>query len=260
MRILIVGGLGITQGTAARSAGHAVEDAPSITPSPFQKYASPGTRVDSANPNPAWYTTGEVEATKNGGDRYLRWWMPIPAIVRTCVWAERNGYDAIIQTNNFEHGVEASRIAVRIPVLGLARTTMHLAANIADRVGVTVPLDGYFVLARRLLQGYGLMDFVSGMRSLGFEEVPPADQVERLRPIMFERTVEIMREMVKDGAECIVPLGGAVVPSILDPVDLEREVGAPVLNPRQVGVRTAEMYVSLGLTQSEITYGHAKLL
>jgi Asp/Glu/hydantoin racemase len=258
MRILVLGGLGMTTAGARRRDGDA--SAPEVTPSPFQKYASPGTQVDSGNPNPAWYSAGAVTAGLNGSDRYLRWWMPVPAIVRTAVWAEQNGYDALLQTNNFEHGVEASRIAVRIPVIGLCRTTMHLAANISDRIGVTVPLDGYFVLARRLLQSYGLEGYVSGMRSLGFEDVPPADQVERLRPIMFERTVEIMREMVKDGAECIVPLGGAVVPSVLDPVDLQREVGAPVLNPRQIGVRTAEMYVSLGLTHSEITYGHASLI
>jgi Asp/Glu/hydantoin racemase len=137
---------------------------------------------------------------------------------------------------------------------------MLLAANLSDRVGVTVPLDGYFVLARRLLKGYGLEGFVSSMRSLGFDEVPPADQIPTLRPAMYEKAVEVMRGLVKDGAECIVPLGGAVVPSILDPVELQRQVGAPVFNPRQIGVRTAEMYVNLGLTHSELTYGHATLV
>ncbi len=119
--------------------------------------------------------------------------MSVPAIVQKTVWAERNGYDAVIQSNNFEHGVEASRLAVRIPVLGLCRTTMHLAANFADRVGVTVPLDGYYVLARHLLESYGLMGFVSGIRSLGFDDVPPPERIPELRPVMFQRTAEVMR-------------------------------------------------------------------
>jgi Asp/Glu/hydantoin racemase len=154
--------------------------------------------------------------------------------------------------------VEASRLAVRIPVLGLCRTTMHVAANLADRIGVTVPLDGYSVLARRLLESYGLQHYVSGMRSLGFDDVPTPEQIPALRPAMFERTVEVMRSLVKEtGAECIIPLGGAVIPSILDPQELERAVGAPVLNPRPTGIRTAEMYVNLGLSQSPLTYSRA---
>jgi allantoin racemase len=224
----------------------------------WQSYASAGTQVDLADPDP--YPRPDPNRDTGGSDRHLLWHMSVPAIVQKTVWAERNGYDAVIQSNNFEHGVEASRLAVRIPVLGLCRTTMHLATNLADRVGVTVPLDGYFVLARRLLATYNLTGFVSGMRSLGFGDVPLAEDVDQLRPKMFERTVEVMRALVaEDGAECIVPLGGAVIPSILDPVDLAREVGAPVLNPRQVGIRTAELYVGLGLSHSPLTYTHGLL-
>ena len=259
MRILVMGaGRNLTHGTTPRRTYLEAREQtePGISSSPFQEYASPGTQVDSGTPEDY---EGAAEVGVGGSDRYMRWWLPVPGIVRKAVWAEQNGYDAIIQSNNFEHGVEASRLAVRIPVLGLCRTTMHIAANLADRVGVTVPLDGYFVLARRLLDGYGLQGFVSSMRSLGFDNVPPADQIDNLRPAMFERAVEVMRDLVKDGAECIVPLGGAVIPSILDPEDLQREVGAPVLNPRRIGVRTAELYVNLGLSHSPLTYMQAAL-
>ena len=224
----------------------------------WMSYASPGTEIDLANPEP--YPTPDPNRNTGGSDRHLLWYVSVPAIVNKTVWAEQNGYDAVIQSNNYEHGVEAARLAVRIPVLGLCRTTMLHAANLADRIGVTVPLDGYFVLARHLLQSYGLQGFVSGMRSLGFDDVPPQDQVAALRPAMFERTVEVMRSLVKDtGAECIVPLGGAVIPAILEPKDLEREVGAPVLNPRAIGIRTAEMYAQLGLAQSPLTYTRARV-
>src|SRR5581483_5259785 len=100
----------------------------------------------------------------------------------------------------------------------------------------------------------------SGMKSLGFEDVPLPEQVPALRPAMFERTVEVMRSVVKEtGAECIVPLGGAVIPSILDPKELEKEVGAPVLNPRAIGIRTAETFVQLGISQSPLAYNRAIL-
>lgn len=224
----------------------------------WQSYASPRTQVDLADPDP--YPRPDPNRETGGSDRHLLWHMSAPAVAQKAVWAEAQGYDAIIQSNNFEHGVEASRLAVRIPVLGLCRTTMHVATNLADRVGVTVPLDGYFVLARRLLATYSLEPFVSGMRSLGFGDVPLAEDVEAVRPRMFERTVEVMRSLIKEtDAECIVPLGGAVIPSILDPADLEKEVGAPVLNPRAIGVRMAELCVNLGLTHSPLTYTQGRL-
>ncbi|MEA2936987.1 MAG: hypothetical protein QOC56_491, partial [Alphaproteobacteria bacterium] len=106
-------------------------------------YASPGTRVEIVFPDDyegsQLYDTIGSQSVLNG----LHHMMETPAIVRKIFWAAQNGYDAVIQSNNFEHGVEAARLAVHIPVLGLCRTTMHVAANIAERIGVTVPLDGY---------------------------------------------------------------------------------------------------------------------
>jgi allantoin racemase len=249
MRIMVIG-------HAARRANGSTGTNPAQAQ--WDSYASPGTQIELANPEP--YIAPDPNRETGGSDRHLLWHVSAPAIAQKAVWAEQNGYDAVIQSNNFEHGVEAARLAVRIPVLGLCRTTMAHAINLSDRVGVTVPLDGYFVLARHLLESYGLERFVSGMRSLGFDDVPLPEQVDALRPVMFERTVEIMRALVKEtGAECIVPLGGAVIPSILDPVALQKEVGAPVLNPRAIGIRTAELYVNLGLSQSPLTYTHGLL-
>ncbi len=264
MRIMVIGmgrsrvpGADDSQARGRAEAGAESEPNRSLI-STYRSYASPGTQIDSGTPDP--YPGPDPDPGTGGTDRHLRYYMSVPAIVEKTVWAERNGYDAVIQSNNFEHGVEASRLAVRIPVLGLCRTTMHLAANFADRVGVTVPLDGYFVLARHLLESYGLMGYVSDIRSLGFDDVPPPERIPELRPVMFQRTAEVMRGLVKETrAECIVPLGGAVIPSILDPKELEAEIGVPVLNPRAIGVRTAEMCVNLGITQSPLTYAKATL-
>lgn len=220
----------------------------------LRSYASPGTQVDLCYPD-------EYGArAQGGGAAHLGFYTSVPALVRKTVWAEQNGYDAVIQSNNFEPGVEASRLAVRIPVLGLCRTTMLFAANFADRIGVTVPLDGYFVLARRLLEAYGVMQFVTELRSLGLDAVPSGDQVAIQRPIIFKRAVEVMRGLVEETrAECIVPLGGAIIPYIVNPKDLTPEVGAPVLNPKSIGIHTAETCIALGIAQSPLTYPLAAL-
>lgn len=63
-----------------------------------------------------------------------------PALVKKAIEAERQGLDAVIQSNTFDPGVEASRLAVRIPVIGLLRASLHFAATICDRVGLIVCL------------------------------------------------------------------------------------------------------------------------
>jgi hypothetical protein len=90
--------------------------------------------------------------------------------------------------------------------------------------------------------------------------VPRGDDVAKMRPMIFERAVEEMKKLVSEtGAECIVPLGGAVIPYIVDPIELQKEVGVPVLNPKAVGIHFAEMCVWTGMSHSPLTYPSPKL-
>jgi Asp/Glu/hydantoin racemase len=226
----------------------------------IQSYASPGTEVvlDYPDDHPG---AAVGEAMNHQGVRSeLNYAVSSAALVRKAVWAEQNGFDAVIQSNNFEPGVEVPRLAVKIPVLGLCRTTIHAAANLADRIGVTVPFDGYAILTRKLLRSYGLEHYITDVRSMTLPGVPRGEQVAIQRPIIFERAVEEMRKLVREtGAQCIVPLGGAVIPYIVDPVELQREVGVPVLNPKAVGIHYAEMCVRLGMSHSPLSYPRAEL-
>jgi hypothetical protein len=77
---------------------------------------------------------------------------------------------------------------------------------------------------------------------------------------LFRAAAETMKGVIRDTSpECIIPLGGALIPYVVDPADLQREVGVPVLNTKSIGIRFAETCVSLGMSQSPITYPSAKL-
>ena len=220
----------------------------------LQGYASPGTIIDLCYPDDMDGGRVMRAASEQKVHTELPYTMTGAALVRKAVWAERNGYDAVIQSNNFEPGVEASRLAVRIPVIGLCRTTMLVAASLAERVGVTVPFDGYAFTARRLLRSYRLEQYVTDVRTMSLPGFNIAKEEVQAR------AADVMRGLVHDtGAECIVPLGGAVIPYIVDPKDLEREVGVPVLNNKSIGIHYAEMCVNLGLAHSPHTYPTAKL-
>jgi allantoin racemase len=220
----------------------------------LRSYASPGTQVDLCYPEP------DSDRAQGEGSSPLGKALTTPSLIRKTIWAEQNGYDAVIQSNNFDPGVEPSRLAVRIPVLGLCRTTMLAAANLATRVGVTVPFRANIGMARGLFTSYGLLNHVTEIRSLDLYAVPGGEQMEAQKEALFNRAVAVMRGLVAEtGAECIVPLGGAVIPYILDPKALEVQVEAPVLNPKAIGIRTAEMCVQLGMSHCPLAYPFATI-
>jgi len=107
----------------------------------LRSYASPGTTFELAYPDDLG--GGEVlslleERKALSGLHHI---LETPALVQKAIEAERLGFDAVMQSNTFDPGVEASRLAVRIPVIGLLRASLHFTASICDRFGLIVPLE-----------------------------------------------------------------------------------------------------------------------
>ena len=133
---------------------------------------------------------------------------------------------------------------------------MHAACTLADRVGITVPLAPHVPYTWRILRTYGLDRFVSDIR--------PDRRLRQGRGPAERRNLRHHREadprlVDETRAEIILPLGGALIPYVVDPVDLAKATGVQVLNTKAIGIRFAEMCVDFGMTQSAITYPRAKL-
>jgi Asp/Glu/hydantoin racemase len=219
-------------------------------------YASPGTKVEIGFPDDyegsKLFDTIGSQAALNG----LHHMMETPAIVRKIFWAAENGYDAVISSNTFDPGVDGGRLAVNIPVIGLLRAGMHAALVLADRVGITVPLAPHVPYTWRLLRTLGLDRFVSDIRPIG---VYGADVAQRKAEI-FGITEKLIRGLIEETrAEIILPLGGALIPYVVNPDDLAKSTGIQVLNTKAIGIRFAEMCVACGMTQSNFTYPKAKM-
>ena len=60
-------------------------------------------------------------------------------------------------------------------------------------------------------------------------------------------------------AEIILPLGGALIPYVVDPDDLAKATGVQVLNTKAIGIRFAEMCVEFRHDPERLTYPRAKL-
>ena len=221
----------------------------------LNSYASAGTKVEIGFPDDyegsQLFDTIGKQSALNG----LHHMMEAPSIIRKIFWAAHNGYDAVISSNTFDPGVDGGRLAVDIPVIGLLRTSMHAALTLADKVGITVPLAPHVPYTWRILRTYGLDRFVSDIKPIG---IYGKDIKERKKEI-FGITEKLIRSLVDGGAEIVLPLGGALIPYVVDPDDLAKATGVQVLNTKAIGIRFAEMCVTFGMTQSAITYPRPKL-
>jgi Asp/Glu/hydantoin racemase len=247
MRILL---LNQAPRTDARGPAYEVEAIEKLVNS----YASPGTKIEIGFPEnfagaEVFHSLG-AESRLNG----LHHMIETPAIVQKIVWAAENGYDAVISSNTFDPGVDGGRLAVDIPVIGPLRTAMHAALTLADRVGITVPLASHVPYTRRILRSYGIEQFVTGIKPIGIY----GKELKTRKTEIFDITCNLIRSLVDDGAEIIVPLGGALIPYVVDPAELGKATNVQVLNTKAICVRFAEMCVNFGMTQSAITYprGH----
>jgi Asp/Glu/hydantoin racemase len=248
MRILL---LNQAPRTAARGPAYDLEPIEKLVNS----YASPGTRIEIGFPenfegSEVFHTLG-AQSGLNG----LHHMIETPSIVRKIIWAAENGYDAVISSNTFDPGVDGGRLAVDIPVIGPLRTAIHAALTLADRVGVTVPLASHLPYTRRILRSYGLENFVTGIKPIGVY----GKDIKARKAEIFDITTRLIRTLVDEGAEIIVPLGGALIPYVVDPADLTAATGVQVLNTKAICVRFAEMCVNFKMTQSTLTYPRGRL-
>src|SRR5438309_9988006 len=101
----------------------------------LRSYASPGTTFELAYPDDLG--GGEVlslleERKALSGLHHI---LETPALVQKAIEAERLGFDAVMQSNTFDPGLETSRLALRIPGLGFSRSSRQFTSSIRERFG-----------------------------------------------------------------------------------------------------------------------------
>jgi Asp/Glu/hydantoin racemase len=214
-------------------------------------YASPGTTLEVHYPEDLGGSEVTSHLRKNRALAGLHHALETPALVKKIVEAERLGFDAVVQSNTFDPGVEVARCAVRIPVVGVLRASCHFAATLSDRFGLIAPLDSHAVYARRIIESYRMAGFVSGIRAINTYE---AGDLSSYHDLLVERMLTVGKELIAEGAHALIPLGGRLVPYVVSPLELEAELKVPVINTKLVGIRHAETLVNGKTSHSPRSY------
>ena len=160
-------------------------------------------------------------------------------------------FDAVVQFDAFVPGVEAARLAVRIPVVVFLRATCSFSATLCERFAISVPIASYIPYVWRLVETYRMEHFVTAIKVIDLFEVGDLSQYH---DAILQRTITVARELIAGGAQALVPLATRLIPEAVAPDEVEREVGVPVINTQAVGIRFAELMVSSKTVHSQLAY------
>jgi len=221
----------------------------------FASYASPGTTVEMHYPEDLGGSEVTSRLRKSQALAGLHHALETPALVKKIIEAERSGFDAVVQSNTFDPGVEVARCAVRIPVVGVLRAACHFAATLCDRFGLIAPLDSHAQYAHRIIENYRMGRFVSGLKAINTYET---GDLSAHHDLLVARMLAVGKELIADGAQALIPLGARLVPYVVSPLELEAELKVPVINTELVGIRHAETLVNGNISHSIKSYPWAE--
>ena len=179
-----------------------------------------------------------------------------PVMAQAAIDAEAQGFDAVVPYGTLDLGVEESRHAVAIPVVGPGRATVHVAEMLCERFAIVCYDAAHVTMFTKLIRAWRVVDDVTGIHPVDVEVTDMNAERARVR----DRFIEVARRAVdEDGAQLIAPLGMTMVPVTLSAAELAAEVGVPVLDPLAIAMRVAETLVAIGATNSRASYPAASL-
>jgi allantoin racemase len=170
------------------------------------------------------------------------------AVARKVVEVARLGYDAIVGTAFLDNGLDAARELVQVPVVGPAKTTLYMAATLANKFAVVTAAGDLPKHIWAVAKVLGVADRVVAIPTLKCTVADFLRDEEGAVAMITSMGHQLMEEQ---GAEAIV-LGCGATTGLASRV--ARELGIPVLDPGLTAFKYAEMLVDLGLSQSKRAY------
>lgn len=209
-------------------------------------YGSAGTQIETA-----FLDSGAHAGPMAGHINEARIMSGARHVVHEVIQAEKDGWNAVFLTGEYDVGAEIARHMVKIPVVDIGTVSARFAPLLGDRVGMLVVEDSLRPYTRKLLRRWGLADSIAAMKTWDI----PLSQVWPRRGEVRARTLAICREAMQEhDINVILPFCAVFMPYIVRPEDIEDEIGIPVLNTVAIGIKTTEMFISLGIRKNQKVY------
>jgi allantoin racemase len=169
-----------------------------------------------------------------------------PALLELVARANAEGYDAIVLACFSDPALDAAREISDILVIGIEEATLHVACMLGHKFSVLTSLPRR-IPTRELharLRGVETAFASAPVLDMPVLDMDARPEIARARALALAR-----KAIAEDGAEVII-LGCAGLTGYAR--DIERELGAVVLDPTAIAFKLAEAFVDLGLRQSKV--------
>jgi len=128
--------------------------------------------------------------------------LAVPDILAKVIQAERDGVDGVIIDCMGDPGLYAARELVRIPVVGPAEASMHLAAMLGHRFSVLTVLESRRPMMEEQVARYGLTAKLASVRAFNIPVLELEKDPQKTLATVIEVAVLAVQQ---DGAHVIIP-------------------------------------------------------
>jgi allantoin racemase len=180
-------------------------------PERFGKYIRPDTEVDIV-----YLDHGPASIESEYDDA-----LAAPFVMKKADWAEANGYDAVVVSCMNDPGVEASKEAVSIPVVG----AREAAWNVSNVLGKN--------------KGW--------VRALGITVLELSQDPEKT----YKALLKDGRRAIEEGADVLILRCTGMTGTAKR---LQEELGVPVLEGEGLALELVQMLVETGIAHSKLAY------
>jgi len=177
----------------------------------------------------------------------------IPYILAKIGEAESKNCSAAIIDCFGDPGLDAARELVRIPVIGVAQSASHLAAQLAPRFSIINTVPEFVRIDHELMLKYGLSQQLASVVTIDVPVLALESQRGRTVRILASAIQKAVRE---DGAQAVV-LGCTGMSSLMAATKKRlatKGLHVPIVEPVRAAVYTAAAWVLGGLTHSKEAY------
>ena len=160
--------------------------------------------------------------------------------------AEAAGYDAVIINCALDPARTAAREKLKIPVVSLFETALHIAAMLGKRISVIIP-PGATSAREELIDIYRMRDKYVSSRLVNLSIAAMSDKNHSFEPVYLACKAAVE----EDGADVLILGCAAMVemgPRIAEILNV------PVIEPDIVALKYCEALIDLSLSQSKKLY------
>ncbi len=162
----------------------------------------------------------------------------------------QNKYDVAIIGCAADAGLTPAKEFANIPIIGPLESSISVASMVGEKFSIVTVLDSIVPSTWRILREYDMDHKCASIEVINV----PVLEINKSKKKVAEVFLEEAKKIVENNKASSIVLGCMSLAFL--PIDdmVKNGVDIPIINPARVSIKVAELFVSLGLKQSRVSF------